>query len=542
MIISSKTVSFLSIITACIIFISFTGCGSDSTTKVEEECPNYYADLPDSATGTKWTIMFYGDGDNNLEDFLLEDIEEMKRGFINDQRLNLIVLADRIDGNSCEGFCEKFTDTRLYKISRNKTTRISGGSEFPLITTAASSHYEANMGDALTLKKFVQFCKNNYPADNYALILWNHGSGPMKKKSLSYTSSYISSDTTFSSKAICEDWTSNYDILYTAEITDNLGSSESADLLVFDACLMGSVEVAYQYRPGNGRFEADYMAASPANMWGDGLEYDKILERLKSGGGDNGETNNVTISGNELFYDPATDLTALTLGEVIVEEQYDSVKAVDNSSAGKQTFSLYDLSKAEAVKSALDTLTLQTLTYNITPLKYDLENIRGSGSIPNSLHYFNASDQQEWISWPLFDLYDLFRRAVEESAFNNLQDECNAVLAAASEMTIYSFAGSFYDSYAYAGLFKNGFNGLSVFFPDGDRLYNHPTYGPTEHWAFQWWYNAVYTHYGKLSWCINSADGNPCSTTDSVENWFELLDSWFDTSNGADGGLNDYQY
>src|SRR3712207_8746180 len=35
--------------------------------------------------------------------------------------------------------------------------------------------YEANMGDPETLKKFIEFGKNNYKADKYVLIMSNHG-------------------------------------------------------------------------------------------------------------------------------------------------------------------------------------------------------------------------------------------------------------------------------------------------------------------------------------------------------------------------------
>ncbi|MCD3235454.1 hypothetical protein G8V06_15505, partial [Clostridium botulinum D/C] len=44
--------------------------------------------------------------------------------------------------------------------------------------------------------------------------------------------------------------------------------------------------------------------------------------------------------------------------------------------------------------------------------------------------------------------------------------------------------------------------------------------------------------YGKLSWCKDGQD----SKKNTVGNWFELLDSWFDTSNGVDGGFNHYQW
>ena len=41
------------------------------------------------------------------------------------------------------------------------------------------------MGDASGLTDFVRFCAENYPADKYALIIWDHGTG-FKNKDISF--------------------------------------------------------------------------------------------------------------------------------------------------------------------------------------------------------------------------------------------------------------------------------------------------------------------------------------------------------------------
>lgn len=129
----------------------------------------------------KVTIMYYCDADNNLEPSLLNDIQEMKKGYVNNTNLNLITLVDRSSkySNDKRVFGENFDDTRLYKIEHNKTQRLNGGNEFPEITL--NSNYEANMGDADTLKKFINYCKANYKADKYVLIMSNHGGGAKEK-------------------------------------------------------------------------------------------------------------------------------------------------------------------------------------------------------------------------------------------------------------------------------------------------------------------------------------------------------------------------
>ncbi|MDR2514126.1 MAG: hypothetical protein LBD02_02825 [Christensenellaceae bacterium] len=35
----------------------------------------------------------------------------------------------------------------------------------------------ASMGDGSTLADFLTFCNENYPADNRAVVFWNHGGG-----------------------------------------------------------------------------------------------------------------------------------------------------------------------------------------------------------------------------------------------------------------------------------------------------------------------------------------------------------------------------
>ena len=115
-----------------------------------------------------WTVMHYGGVDNSAEEQIILSYKQMKTGFVDDQGLTLIVLADRSPEYSDDStvFGEDFADTRLYRITHDKTERLDGGSEFPEITK--TSNYEANTADAQTLKKFIRSCKANYPAEHYA--------------------------------------------------------------------------------------------------------------------------------------------------------------------------------------------------------------------------------------------------------------------------------------------------------------------------------------------------------------------------------------
>ncbi|MCD3235289.1 clostripain-related cysteine peptidase, partial [Clostridium botulinum] len=298
-----------------------------------------------TSAGQKVTVLYYCDADNNLEGALMNDIAEMKRGYVNNPNLNLIALVDRTpnESNDSTALGENFEDTRLYKIEHNKTTRLDGGKEFPEIKTNGS--YEANMGNPQTLKKFIEFGKAHYKADKYVLIMSNHGGGARDKKNNNQNLN----------KAICWDDSSSDgnqpDCLYMGEISDNLTDKHSVDVLAFDACLMGTAEVAYQYRPDNGGFSAKTMIASSPVVWGPGFKYDNIFARIRE---DNITSNedDLTLGGKEKCFDPKT-ITNEQIGALFVEEQRDSVKAAGRND---QQLSCYDLSKVKDLKKSFDKL------------------------------------------------------------------------------------------------------------------------------------------------------------------------------------------
>ncbi|NFO89117.1 clostripain [Clostridium botulinum] len=472
----------------------------------------------------KLTVMVYSDADNNLEGSLLEDIEEMKEGYVDNPNLNLIVLVDRNEGysNDSSVLGENFSDTRMYKIERNKAIRIDGGDEFPEITK--TSDYEANMGDGHTLKKFIDSCKDQYPADKYALIISNHGGGAREDKK---------EEEVKNPKAVCWDETDDNDCLYTAEITDSLTEDESVDLLAYDACLMGTAEVAYQYRPGNGSFSANTMVASAPVVWGNGYDYERIFSRLKSGGGDTGKKDS-TLGGKEKYFDPSK-VTDLQLGAIMVEAQRDSV---EEANVNNQVLSCFDLSKIDSVKESVDNLAAALWKEN---KKDDVENIRGKGRSVHSMNYFNQNSSSEWMAYPYFDLYDLCKNISKSNKFSdNIKNLAKNVMKNVDNTIVYSYGGSKFKG------FSEGKNGLSIFLPDGKKIYNDSfSYMSFPCWQGQSWYNSIDTTtikdnylYGKLSWCKD----NQTPEINDVGNWFELLDCWFDNSNDETGGLNRYQW
>lgn len=209
------------------------------------------------ATGAEWTFMVYLDGDNDLESFALEDFQEMAT-VGSDTNINIVVLLDRISGGS--NAYGDWTDARRGIVMNGNVPDTSWG----------TSIGEVNMGDPQTLIDFAEWAITNYPANHYALILWNHGAGwreALAKKELIY-------------KEVCVDDTSG-DYLSMKEVKNALSTISSSygriDLVGFDACLMGMVEVAYQIKDS-----ADVMVSSEETVPGDGWPYHTILADLQS--------------------------------------------------------------------------------------------------------------------------------------------------------------------------------------------------------------------------------------------------------------------
>ncbi len=283
-------------------------------------------------------IMVYLDGDNDLEYAAIKDINEMESVDLSDSDVKIITLVDRIPGyDSTNG---NWSDTRLYEIKYDKN-----GQDKTIISEqvegmglSINSNTELNMADPDTLSDFVAFSKEYYKADNYSLVLWNHGSGwrSLGDKILGI------------SKGICLDDTSGYDILNMSEVSDVL-RDQDLGVLGFDACLMGMLEVGYELKDS-----ARYMVASEEEEPGDGWDYEGLLKKFI-----------------------LTDKSPLSLSKAILE----SYKEFYNN----YTMSIVDLGLIDPVITSLNTFT--SYLGNID--RQSILNIRESATSFNSGTYID---------------------------------------------------------------------------------------------------------------------------------------------------------
>ncbi len=220
-----------------------------------------------SSGQAKWTFMVYMAGDNNLDGAALRDIAEMaKAGSTKD--VHILVQLDRIEDQK----------TRRFRITQG------GGFKKDCI----ESFGDTNTGDPQILYSFVKWAVDNYPADRYALILWNHGSGwweDAKSRAAGPAGrqprrSLFSHDFPPAHRSICYDDTSGGDALDNRELRVVLAGictllGRKIDLLGMDACLMNMVEVAWQLRDS-----VSVIVGSEIEEPFDGWPYAEILSRL----------------------------------------------------------------------------------------------------------------------------------------------------------------------------------------------------------------------------------------------------------------------
>ncbi|MEB3884535.1 clostripain-related cysteine peptidase, partial [Lyngbya sp. CCY1209] len=212
---------------------------------------------PNNTSDTdQWTIMVYIAADNNLEGAGIVDINEMEAVNLPDN-VNVVVQIDRIDGSP-----ERWDDTSNGNWTDTRRGLIEHDNDTSLITSDLQSLEELNMGDPATLTEFIQWGAQNYPAENYAVVIWDHGGGL----------SGVAWDET--------DGNANLSLSeVTGAITDaNLGGN--LKVVGFDACLQGLVEQAYEIKD-----LAEVVVASQDLEPGQGWDYTGWLQDLAIAGG-----------------------------------------------------------------------------------------------------------------------------------------------------------------------------------------------------------------------------------------------------------------
>lgn len=318
------------------------------------------ANTDDDETIYKQTVMVYIVG-SDLESQMgaaSMDIQEMEQSGLDPELVNCIVYT----GGS-------YSWSSDISPNKNSIYRIgNGGKEL------VAAEEQKNMGEPSTLTGFMDYCYENYPADMYTLILWDHGAGPV----WGYGADSLAADDSLEMKEL------------TSALADSqLCQTEKLESIVFDACLMGSLEVASLLKP-----YANYLIGSEDVVAGYGLDYGFLKDMSQAG------------------------MDGAKVGSRIVDYFYNFYSTYTTSN--ENTLSCVDVGRIDTVEDALNQLFSQ-VDDHVQHGKRRAER--------SALYEYGASDGVS------YDLVDVSRLAESmESEFGN---SAQAVMDAMQSATIY---------------------------------------------------------------------------------------------------------
>jgi hypothetical protein len=200
-------------------------------------------------TRARWTFLVFMNAANNLQPFSGPNVTQMEN-IGSTTSVNIVIqwkqaqCAPGVDCGSPSWF-----GTRRYFVTKNGLQLVQDMGQ------------NIDMGSWQELRNFIVWTQQNYPADHYALVLWDHGAGWKRTRAV---------------RAVSQDMSTNHEI-QTWELPQALSVTPQMDMVIFDASLMQMAEVAYEIRNS-----AQVMVGSEESPPGEGYFYDSFLADLVS--------------------------------------------------------------------------------------------------------------------------------------------------------------------------------------------------------------------------------------------------------------------
>jgi len=204
-----------------------------------------------TASHGKWTILVYLNAANDLDTYGSINVNQMEQVATNPD-VRFVVQWKQ---SSKVSTTSTFNGTRRYLVKPDQTAAIAS----QLIEDMGTG---VDMGIPQTLNHFIAWGKAHYPADHYAVVLWDHGNGWLpefkKSKRTGPPPAFSYDDQTGHAIQIWQ-----------------LGEAfrgQHVDITAFDASLMQMAEVAYQLKGFT-----DYVAGSEESPPGAGYPYQRVF-------------------------------------------------------------------------------------------------------------------------------------------------------------------------------------------------------------------------------------------------------------------------
>lgn len=189
------------------------------------------------------SVLVYIAGDNNLQQFIIDDVKQMMEGSkLLGKDCNLLLFVD-----------QKGKRPYFMKLENGDTLRVKTLEE------------EVKSSNAETLRSAMKWMVDNYEARNYGLVLWGHADGwVVWQPAQSRPRRSYGQDTTGG-----EEW------MNISEMADALATLPHLRFIFADCCCFQCVESAYELR-----HVTDYLIGSAAEIPGEGAPYQTVIPHL----------------------------------------------------------------------------------------------------------------------------------------------------------------------------------------------------------------------------------------------------------------------
>ncbi|MBR5736593.1 MAG: hypothetical protein IKX60_07370 [Bacteroidales bacterium] len=207
-------------------------------------------DTPRPQSFSRTVLLYLASDGNNLQPYAETDLANLVRGYLpvrtNKDEALLIFLDDGKDQPALH---------RYYASGRN-------GDAYKELVKRYDSSF--NSADPDCLRRVLDDVETYYPSERRGLVLWSHGTGWLPP------GYYANPKETKSAgvKSFAEESGTEMDIRDLADVI-----TRHYEFILFDSCLMSTVEVAYQLKD-----KTDYIIASCAEVLVQGFPYTSIAQ------------------------------------------------------------------------------------------------------------------------------------------------------------------------------------------------------------------------------------------------------------------------
>lgn len=351
-----------------------------------------HKDDPVPSAAVSRTVLIYIAADNDLAWYATSDMEEIRKGAatLTHDNFHLLVYLD-IGSKSAP---------RLVEFSRKNGK----------VTETVVKTYESrnSVGVEETTEVFNDVFSGAYRADSYGLIYWSHGDGWIPKPEPPVTR-WVGVDS---------NGTDDDDYMNITDLQSILQTAPHFDFILFDACLMQSIEVAYALRSFT-----DYYIGSPTEIPGPGADYTELVPAMFTSG-----------------VDP------LTLAQATAAAYYDPYAAIYN---GEIPFGDWTGGVSIGILKTAELQSLATVTRQVLSKSVDTETLRAD--------IFNYDKRYNPVGY--YDMVPMMRQLTDDAGFNDWKAVYDAAVVS-WKTTPQNYSGFIKDMFSMEGTY-----GVSHYIP-----------------------------------------------------------------------------